>query len=74
MNTASIKLQIRKMIDEQDDKSVLEAIYILLQKTSLNPQLKLNLTNRVLKAEKDIAENRVFSKKEMIERTNRIVK
>ena len=74
MNTASIKLQIRKMIDEQDDKSVLEAIYILLQKTSLNPQLKLKLTNRALKAEKDIAENRVFSKKEMIERTNRIVK
>ena len=74
MNTASIKSELRKMIDEQDDITVLEAIYILLQKTSLNPQLKKKLTNRAEKAEKDIAENRLLTKEEMIEKTNRLFK
>jgi len=74
MDTGSIKLELRKMIDEQDDMSVLEAIYILLQKTSLNPVLKSKLTSRAKKSEEDIAENRTFSKEEIIEKTNHLFK
>ncbi len=74
MDTGSIKLELRKMIDEQDDMTVLEAIYILLKKTSLNPVLKSKLTSRATKSEKDISENRTFTKEEIIKKTNHLFK
>lgn len=72
METIEIKSQLQKMIDEQDDINVLQAIYTLLQKTSLNPILKIKLANRAKKAESDIATGRVFTKEEIIQRTNRL--
>ncbi|MBI9036772.1 MAG: hypothetical protein JEY97_01445 [Bacteroidales bacterium] len=72
MDTIAIKSQLQKMIDEQDDINVLRAIYTLLQKTSLNSVLITKLTNRAKKAEEDIAEGRIFTKEEIIRRTNRI--
>ena len=72
MNTIVIKSQLQKMIDEQDDINVLQAIYTLLQKTSLNSVLITKLTNRAKKAEEDIAEGRIFTREEIIQRTNRI--
>ena len=72
MNTTVIKSQLQKMIDEQDDINVLQAIYTLLQKTSLNSVLITKLTNRAKKAEEDITEDRMFTKEEIIQRTNRI--
>lgn len=74
MKTIEIKSQLRKMIDEQDDKNVLHAIYTLLQKTSLNPILKNKLSNRAKQAEIDIATGRVFNREEIIQRTNHIGK
>lgn len=74
MDTILIKSQLQKMIDSQDDISVLQAIYTLLEKTSLNPTLKSKLTRRSKKAEDDIAANRTFSKETIIERTNQIGK
>ncbi len=62
------------MINEQEDISVLQAIYTLLQKTSLNPALKAKLSDRAKKAEADIAANRTFTEETIIERTNRIGK
>ena len=72
METIKIKSQLQKMIDEQEDINVLQAIYTLLQKTSLNPILKIKLANRAKKAESDIAAGRVFTKEDIIQRTNRI--
>ena len=74
MNAITIKSDLQKLINEQDDISVLQAIYTLLQKTSLNPVLKTKLTNRAKKAEEDIAAGRIFTKKDIIQRTNRIGK
>ncbi len=74
MNTITIKSNLQKMIDEQDDISVLKAIYTLLQKTSLNQVLKTKLANRAKKAEEDIVANRFLSKEEIIQRTNMIGK
>jgi hypothetical protein len=72
METIEIKSQLQKMIDEQEDINVLQAIYTLLQKTSLNPILKTKLANRAKKAESDIAAGRVFTKEDIIQRTNQI--
>jgi len=70
MNTIVIKSQLQKMIDEQDDINVLQAIYTLLQKTSLNSVLLTKLTNRAIRAEEDIAKDRIFTREEIIQRTN----
>jgi hypothetical protein len=70
MNTVTIKSRLQQMIDEQDDINVLEAIYTLLQKNSLNPAvLKSKLTNRAKKAEDDIATGKLFTKEDVIQRT-----
>lgn len=74
MDTVVIKSQLQKMIDQQDDISVLEAIYTLLQKTSLNPVLKYKLTERAKISEADITAGRLLTKQEVIERTNSIIK
>lgn len=71
MTTAGIKTELQKMIENETDMRVLEAIRTILQKTSLNPILKEKLTGRALKSEEDIKAGRVFSKEEVIQHTNR---
>ncbi len=74
MDVSVIKSRLQKMIDEQEDERVLEAIYTLLQQTSLNPVLKEKLTSRAKKAEEDIVAKRILTKKEVIEKTNHLGK
>ncbi len=74
MDVSVIKSRLQKMIDEQEDERVLEAIYTLLQQTSLNPVLKEKLTSRARKAEEDIVAKRILTKKEVIEKTNHLGK
>jgi len=74
MDTITIKSHLQKMINEQDDVNVLQAIYTLLQKVSLNPILKTKLTSRAQQSEEDIVAGRVFTKEEIIEQTKRIGK
>ncbi len=64
-----IKTQLKKLIDEEQDVSVLKAIRILLQKTNSEIILKQKLTSRALKSESDIKEGRLLSKREIINRT-----
>lgn len=71
MSTVEIKTELQQMIEREMDMSILEAIRTILQKTSLNPMLKEKLTERALKSEKDIAEGRLLSKEEIIQRTQR---
>lgn len=70
MSVVEIKSELQKMIENETDYSVLQAIRTLLKKTSLNPVLKEKLTIRALKSEEDIRDGRVFSKEEVIKRTN----
>jgi len=65
MGTADIKTELSRLIQDETDHRVLEAIYILLKKTSLNPELKEKLTSRALKSEEDIKEGRLYSKVEL---------
>lgn len=71
MTAIEIKSELQKMIENETDLRVLEAIRTLLQKASLNPLLKEKLTARALKSEEDIKKGRVFDKDEVIKRSNR---
>ncbi len=70
MTAIEIKSELQKMIENETDLRLLEAIRTLLQKASLNPLLKEKLTERALKSEEDIEEGRIFSKYEAISRSN----
>ncbi|MEQ8424579.1 MAG: hypothetical protein RIA63_07700 [Cyclobacteriaceae bacterium] len=71
MSALKLKTQLREMIERETDLSVLEAIRIILQKTSLDPVLKEKLSSRALKSEGDIKANRIFNREEVAHRTNR---
>lgn len=71
MGAVEIRTELQRMIEQETDVTVLEAIRTLLLKTALNPILKEKLTTRALKSEEDIAEGRTFSKDEVIQRTSR---
>lgn len=71
MGAVEIKTQLRQMIEDETDLGVLQAIYTILLKTSLDPALKEKLTLRALKSEEDIKAGRVFSKEEVVKRTSR---
>jgi len=71
MTDQEIKVELFQMIEKETDKTILEAIRIILQKTSLDPILKTKLTHHALRSEEDIKSNRVFTKQEVVQRTNR---
>lgn len=71
MSAGEIKTELRQMIENETDMSILEAIRTILLKTGLNPVLKEKLTMRALKSEEDIKAGRVFDKEEVIRKTNR---
>jgi hypothetical protein len=71
MSTIELKTELQRMIEQETDVNVLKAIRTILQKTSLNPVLKEKLTSRALKSEADIQAGRLFSKEDVIKRTNR---
>jgi hypothetical protein len=70
MKAEDIKSELRELIEKETDKSILEAIKILLKKSSLKPTLKEKLTSRALKAEEDILEGRFLDRKEIELRLN----
>ena len=72
MGAVEIRTELQQMIEHETDISVLQAIRTILLKTRLNPILKEKLTIRALKSEEDIKTGRVFSKDEVIRRTNQI--
>ena len=71
MGTMEIRTELQQMIEHETDVSVLQAIRTILLKTSLNPVLKEKLTARALRSEDDIKAGRVYTKEEVIQRTNR---
>ncbi|MCA2951407.1 hypothetical protein [Microcystis sp. M112S1] len=71
MGAMEIRTELQQMIEHETDLSVLQAIRTILLKTGLNPVLKEKLTARALRSEDDIKAGRVYSKEEVIQRTNR---
>lgn len=70
METIEIKSKLQKLIDEQDDMKILQEIYTFLQETTINPRLRLKLSERAKKSEADIIAGRTFTKEEILQRTN----
>lgn len=68
MSSAAIKIELQKLIEEEKDLQVLEAIKTLLTKSSLNPELKEKMTSRALKSEQDIKEGRLLNRQEFEEK------
>jgi hypothetical protein len=71
MGAVEIRTELQRMIEQETDVTVLEAIRTLLLKTSIDPALREKMTARALKSEEDIASGRAFSKDEVIQRTSR---
>jgi len=71
MKAIDIKSELRILIENETDNSILEAIKTLLKKTHLNPTLKEKLTSRALKSEEDITEGRVMDRTELEQRLNK---
>ena len=64
MNTTDIKTELQKMIEQENDIHILEAIKTLLQKASLNPLLKKRISSQALQSEEGIKENSLWSRQE----------
>lgn len=63
-----IKKELKALIDNENDTSILQAIKTLLLKTNLDGELKEKLTGRALQSEQDITAKRLFNKNEAVNR------
>ncbi len=70
MNTLAIKTEIKNIIDQVEDLDILEAVRTILQKSRLDPVLKDKLTQRAIRSEQDIEDERLLSRNDLVERTN----
>ena len=68
MSVQEIRSELRQMIENETDISVLEAMRTILLKTGLNPLLKEKLTMRALKSEDDIKAGRIYDRNELIKK------
>ncbi|MCE7863020.1 MAG: hypothetical protein DYG99_05695 [Bacteroidetes bacterium CHB5] len=66
-----LKLELVEMIERETNIQVLEALHILLSKSTSQPVLKEKLSSRALKAEEDIKRGRYYSVNEVISRTTK---
>ena len=73
MASADIRLELKQLIEQEQDVSVLQAIKTLLSKQYLDSSLKSKLSSRALKAEKNIKDGAVLSPDEMQERTGQFL-
>jgi hypothetical protein len=73
MATTDIKIELKKLIDQEADANVLEALKTLLIKTKLNATLQEKLISRALKSEEDINNQRVYNQEEIKEKTKQFL-
>ncbi len=70
MGVLELRTELQKMIEQENDVDILKALRTILEKTTLDPVLKVKLTTRALKSEEDIKAGRLLNKEQMIKRTN----
>ena len=73
MAASDIRIELNKLIEQEQDISILQAIKTLLSKHHLEGALKNKLTARALNAEQNIIEGTVLSPKEMKARTDQFL-
>lgn len=65
-----IKAELQELIAQESDVDILQAIRTLLQKTRLDPVWQEKLTRRAQQAEEDIQAGRLYSREQVVARTN----
>lgn len=65
MTAIQIKKELKALIEQEGDKSVLKAIRTLLVKTGLDETLKKKLTFRAMQSNTEIAQGIFLSREEM---------
>ena len=65
-----IKAELQELIAQENDVDILQAIRTLLQKTRIDPVWQDKLTRRAQQAEQDIQTGRLYSREQVVERTN----
>jgi hypothetical protein len=65
MSTLDLRTEISRLLEQERDISILEAIRALLRKTTLDPILKDKLTARALQAESEIKSGQGHSREEL---------
>ncbi len=73
MVTTDIKVEPKKLIDQELDNNVLEALKTLLNTSKLNITLKEKLNSRALKSEQDIKKQNVYTQDEIREKTKQFL-
>ncbi len=68
MDAIDIRTELQKLIEQEKDINILEAIRTLLNKTRLDNVLKAKLIQRSEKSEKDIVNGRLLSREDVIRR------
>lgn len=73
MATTDIKVELKRLIDQEVDNNVLEALKTLLNTSKLNITLKEKLNSRALKSEQDIKNQNVYTQDEIREKTKQFL-
>lgn len=73
METIAIKQELVRLIESENDITILQAIKDLLNPIQINPILEEKLISRALKADEDIKARRLYSEDEVIQMTNHSV-
>ena len=68
-----IKTELKELIEQERDLTILKAIKALLKKTTLDTTLREKLTQRAIRSEEDIKDGRVLSRSEIIKKTDKLI-
>jgi len=74
MSSITIKTELKQLIEQERDLSILKAIKALLKKTTLDSVLREKLTRRAIQSEEEIKTGRVLSRAEIIRQTDKLIK
>ena len=70
MKTVDIKAELKDLIDQETNLSLLEAVKVLLAQGEYDVAVEKEMVSRALKSEEDIKEGRVFDVDEADARLN----
>lgn len=70
MMESNIKTELIALIDQETDFHVLEAVKVLLEKTSSNQNLKAKLSARALRSEQNIKDGELMDREELENKLN----
>lgn len=74
MSAVTIKTELKELIEQERDLSILKAIKALLKKTTLDTSLREKLTKRAIKSEEDMKLGKVLTKAQLIKQTDKLIK